>query len=127
MTNIFLIRIYEAYDESVGSRILIDRMWPRGISKEKARLTAWFKDVAPSPELCKWFSHKPEQFEEFRDKYLDELRSSDVKLDLINQILLMASKGKVTLLYGSKDQVHNQAQVLLSELTRIMEKSDSSF
>jgi uncharacterized protein YeaO (DUF488 family) len=127
MTNIFLIRIYEAYDESDGSRILIDRMWPRGISKEKARLTAWFKDVAPSPELCKWFSHKPEQFEEFRDKYLDELRSSDVKLDLINQILLMASKGKVTLLYGSKDQVHNQAQVLLSELTRIMEKSDSSF
>ncbi|WP_342429765.1 DUF488 family protein [Neobacillus sp. FSL H8-0543] len=125
MTNIFLKRVYEAYDESDGARILIDRLWPRGVSKEKARLTDWFKEVAPSPELCKWFSHKPERFEEFRDKYLDELRTSDVKLGLINQILMMASKGKVTLLYGSKDQVHNQAQVLFAELTRMMEENKS--
>jgi uncharacterized protein YeaO (DUF488 family) len=125
MTNVFLKRVYEAYDESDGSRILVDRMWPRGVSKEKARLTDWLKDVAPSPELCKWFSHKPERFEEFRDKYLDELRSSDVKLGLTNQILMMSSKGKVTLLYGSKDQVHNQAQVLLEELTGRIENSDS--
>ncbi len=124
MTNIFLKRVYEAYDESDGARILVDRMWPRGISKERARLTDWFKDVAPSSELCKWFSHKPERFEEFRDKYLEELRISNDKQLLINEILMMASKGKVTLLYGSKDQVHNQAQVLLAELTRIVEKGN---
>ncbi len=116
MNNIILKRVYDPYDESDGSRILIDRLWPRGISKEGARLTGWFKEVAPSNELRKWFCHKPELFEEFRTRYLDELRTDEQKLQLIQQILDLAEKGNVTLLYGAKDPVYNHANILLEEL-----------
>lgn len=88
--------------------------------KEDARLTGWFKDVAPSSELRKWFCHKPELFAEFRNGYLNELRTEEQKIHIIGQILIMASKGRVTLLYGAKDPIHNHAQVLQEELTRIM-------
>jgi uncharacterized protein YeaO (DUF488 family) len=115
----FLKRIYEPYDESDGFRILVDRIWPRGISKEAAKLTAWHKDVAPSPELRKWFCHKPELFEEFRTKYIEELRTDEQKQSIINDLISMRSKGKVTLLYGAKDPVYNHAIVLQEELNRI--------
>src|SRR4051794_23310280 len=102
-------RVYESYDEMDGCRILIDRLWPRGISKDVAKLSFWFKDLAPSNELRKWFCHKPELFEEFRRRYLDELRSDEQKLEYIQKIIETADQGPVTLLYGAKDPVHNHA------------------
>ncbi len=122
MSSIFLKRIYEPYDETDGCRILIDRLWPRGISKEAAKLSYWFKEVAPSPEMRKSFCHIPERFEDFRTHYLNELRTNEEKQHLIAQIIDMASKEKVTLLYGAKDPINNHAQVLMEELTGLMEK-----
>jgi uncharacterized protein YeaO (DUF488 family) len=121
MANIVMKRIYEPYEEMDGCRILIDRLWPRGISKEAAKLSYWLKDLAPSNELRKWFCHKPELFEEFRRRYLDELRTDEQKLEYIGQIIEMRTKGNVTLLYGAKDPVHNHALVLMEELDRIAE------
>ena len=88
-------RVYEAPEESDGFRILTDRLWPRGISKEKAALGIWDKSIAPSTELRKWFGHDPEKFEKFISLIREELQ-----------------KGPVTLLYGAKDEIHNQAVVL---------------
>ncbi|KGM46453.1 DUF488 domain-containing protein [Neobacillus niacini] len=122
MGDFFLKRVYEPYDESDGFRILVDRIWPRGISKEAARLTAWEKEVAPSPDLRKWFCHKPELFEEFRAKYLEELRTDEQKQKIINEIYTLTSKGRVTLLYGAKDPVYNHAIVLQEELNRIIDE-----
>jgi uncharacterized protein YeaO (DUF488 family) len=116
--DFFLKRVYEPFDESDGFRILVDRLWPRGISKDAARLTAWHKEVAPSPELRKWFCHKPELFEEFRDKYIEELRTDEQKLRIIDELIQLTSEGKVTLLYGAKDPVYNHAIVLLEVLNK---------
>jgi uncharacterized protein YeaO (DUF488 family) len=120
MNAIFLKRIYEPFDEADGCRILIDRLWPRGISKEKARLNYWLKEVAPCNELRKWFCHKPELFEEFQNHYLIELRTNDPQIKAVQQIIDLASKETVTLLYGAKDPVYNQGTVLLDEISRIM-------
>lgn len=122
MSSIILKRIYEPYDESDGFRILIDRQWPRGISKEGARLTSWLKEVAPSSELRKWFCHKPELFDEFRERYLDELHTDEQKLQIMGQIIEMASTDRVTLLYGAKDPVYNHANVLHEALMKNIEK-----
>lgn len=122
MFRIILKRVYEPVDELDGCRILIDRLWPRGISKDAAKLSHWFKEVAPSHELRKSFCHVPELFEEFRTRYLEELRTQQEKQDLIKQILELAEKDPVTLLYGAKDPVHNHAQVLMEELTRVREQ-----
>jgi len=118
LATIFIKRIYEPYDEMDGCRILVDRLWPRGISKDAARLSYWFKEVAPSNELRKSFCHVPELFEEFRIKYLKELRTDDEKRELVRQILELAEKDRVTLLYGAKEPIYNHAQVLLEELKR---------
>jgi len=118
MADIFLKRIYEPLDETDGSRILVDRIWPRGVSKDSARLTNWLKEVAPSSELRKWFCHKPELFEEFRWRYLEELRTVEEKLHAMDLIIELTSTGSVTLLYGAKDPVHNHAIVLHEELLR---------
>lgn len=118
MANIFLKRIYEPVDETDGYRVLVDRVWPRGISKENAKLTEWMKEIAPSSELRKWFCHKPELFDEFRQRYLAELRMDETKNNLVKQLTDMAQKGKITLLYGAKDQIHNQAVVLEEEIKR---------
>lgn len=118
MIEVFSKRIYDPYDEEDGCRILIDRLWPRGMAKADARLDYWLKEVAPSPELRKEFNHKPERFEDFRIHYLNELRSNDQQAKAVAQIIELASKGKVTLLYGAKDPVHNHAKVLLEELIR---------
>jgi uncharacterized protein YeaO (DUF488 family) len=118
--DFFLKRVYEPYDESDGFRILVDRMWPRGISKEAAKLTAWQKEVAPSPDLRKWFCHKPELFEEFRAKYIEELRTDVQKQKIIDEIINLTSERNVTLLYGARDPVYNHAIVLHEELKRIM-------
>lgn len=118
MADIFLKRIYDPYDEMDGFRILIDRLWPRGISKESARLDEWMKDVAPSSELRKWFCHKPELFDEFKLRYTEELRSDEEKVQGINHIIDLTSNGRVTLLYGAKDPIFNHAIVLQEELKR---------
>ncbi|OCA88344.1 hypothetical protein A8F94_08850 [Bacillus sp. FJAT-27225] len=116
MSTILLKRIYEPYDETDGCRILVDRIWPRGISKESARLRYWCKDIAPSSKLREWFCHKPELFEEFRERYTNELRRDKQKQKLLNQILETADNERVTILYGAKDQIHNHAVVLYEEL-----------
>ena len=118
MTSIFIKRIYEPADETDGFRILVDRIWPRGITKENAKLTSWMKEIAPSSELRKWFCHKPELFEEFRQRYVAELREDEKKLELIRQLVELAQKGKLTLLYGAKDREHNQAVVLSEEIEK---------
>lgn len=125
MGDFFLKRVYEAYDEADGFRILVDRLWPRGISKEAARLTAWHKEVAPSPELRKWFCHKPELFEEFRTKYIAELRTDEKKLRIMDELINLASQGNVTLLYGAKDSVYNHAIVIEEELKRLMSHKET--
>ncbi|HLR08469.1 MAG TPA: DUF488 domain-containing protein [Bacillota bacterium] len=106
-------RIYEMPASEDGVRILVDRVWPRGISKEKAALDYWLKEVAPSSELRKWFAHDPEKFEAFKEKYKAELTSGKQQqaLEKLQAIIKKANK-RVTLLYGAKDQTHNQAVVL---------------
>ncbi|GGH87859.1 uncharacterized protein YeaO (DUF488 family) [Pullulanibacillus pueri] len=124
MNPIVLKRIYEPYDESDGYRILIDRLWPRGHSKTDARLSAWLKEIAPSPELRKWFNHQPERFEVFRERYLHELRTHDAQLQAIDKIIDWVEKGPVTLLYGAKDPTFNHANVLMEEIKLRLNHSD---
>ncbi len=104
-----LKRVYEHPGKSDGFRILIDRLWPRGLSKDKAKIDLWLRDIAPSSSLRKWFAHDPDKWEEFRKKYTAELRSKKELLDKIRQ----AEKQKiVTLLYSARDEKHNNAVVL---------------
>jgi len=102
-------RIYESPSKNDGYRVLVDRLWPRGVSKKDVQLDKWAKEIAPSDELRKWFDHDPEKFHEFKICYKQELEDHSDKLsELINR----SSEQKVTLLYGAKDQEHNQAVVL---------------
>ena len=109
-------RVYEPPAEDDGFRVLVDRLWPRGISKEKARLDLWLKDVAPSNELRKWFGHDPVKWDEFRKKYLEELQGNAEAVAELKQVV--RENKKVTLLYGAKDDQHNQALVLQEYLKR---------
>ena len=92
MTSIRIKRAYEEPDEGDGTRILVDRLWPRGLTKEKARVDLWLKDVAPSTELRKWFAHDPAKWAEFRTRYLEELKKDKEQLSLLRQ---EAAKGAV--------------------------------
>jgi uncharacterized protein YeaO (DUF488 family) len=114
MTSIRIKRVYEEPEIEDGTRILVDRLWPRGLTKEKARVDLWLKDVAPSTELRKWFAHDPARWAEFRSRYLDELKRNKEPVSLLRQ---HAAKGTVTLVYGAKDQQHNEAVVLQELLT----------
>jgi uncharacterized protein YeaO (DUF488 family) len=109
MANIQIKRVYEEPDRDDGTRILVDRLWPRGLTKEDARVDLWLKDVAPSTALRKWFAHDPGKWEEFRSRYLEELKRNKELLSLLRQ---EAAKGTVTLVYGAKDQQHNEAVIL---------------
>ena len=111
-----LKRIYEPYDSADGKRILIDRIWPRGTSKTEAKIDLWMKEIAPSTELRKWFGHKRERFQEFSKRYVTELETEEQKQMLVRELMAMAKKEKVTLLYGAKDQECNHAVVLRSFL-----------
>jgi uncharacterized protein YeaO (DUF488 family) len=107
-------RIYEPYAESDGYRILIDRLWPRGMKKENARIDKWLKEVAPSTTLRKWFDHDPEKWDQFRQKYHAELSGSAA----LGELLSYVDKHKtITLLFAAKDQEHNHAIVLLQFIT----------
>lgn len=103
-------RAYQPPEESDGFRILIDRLWPRGVSKEKVKLDLWLKDVAPSNELRKWFSHDPSKWQEFQEKYRAELKN---KIQILAEIKdLEKDNGTLTLVYAAKDEEHNNAVVL---------------
>ncbi len=106
-------RVYDGIDANDGQRILIDRLWPRGLSKEKARIDLWMRELTPSSDLRKWFSHRPERWTEFRQRYFDELKG---KKDLVKQLKEVAQNNTVTLLYASKDKERNNAQVLFDFL-----------
>ena len=118
MEEIFIKRIYEPFDENDGERILIDRLWPRGIRKEDVKLSMWAKEIAPTSGLRKWFSHKPELFAEFKQWYLDELRTDKQKIQLVTELCQLVTEKKLTLLYGAKEQINNHAVVLKEEMDR---------
>ena len=107
--SINLKRIYEPPEKGDGFRIMVDRLWPRGLTKQKAAIDLWLKDIAPSTELRKWFGHDPEKWKEFQKKYLKELKENNEAVSVLREHL---KKGPVTLLYASKDEVHNEAEVL---------------
>jgi len=109
-----LKRAYETYHKDDGFRVFVDRLWPRGISKERAHFNLWLKDIAPSTELRKWFRHDPKKWKGFKEKYEKELKD---KKELINQLKLLEKKNMIlTLVYGAKDKEHNEAIVLASLL-----------
>jgi uncharacterized protein YeaO (DUF488 family) len=102
-------RIYEPAGPSDGFRVLVDRLWPRGVSKDKARIDLWLRDVAPSPALRVWFGHDPERWTEFRARYHAELRRNSTALA---PLVERAKKGRLTLLYSARDERFNQAVAL---------------
>jgi len=102
-------RIYEPYSPDDGYRLLVDRLWPRGIAKAHARIDLWMKDVAPSTTLRKWFSHDPLKWQQFRRRYLAELQVSPAYAELK---ALAGKHAVVTLLYAARDEAHNEARVL---------------
>ncbi len=110
-----LKRAYDAPAEADGLRVLVDRVWPRGVSKEKANLDDWVREVAPSSELRKWFGHDPEKWPEFRTRYFREL---DEKKELIDSLLQKIRQGRVTLVFGARDEIHNNAVALKEYLQK---------
>jgi uncharacterized protein YeaO (DUF488 family) len=113
-TDIHAKRIYDPVDREDGYRVLIDHVWPRGVSHERANLDEWARELAPSDELRKWFDHVPARFAEFRVRYRDELAAQSERLD---ELRGHAAKGRVTILYAARDREHNNA-VVLTELLR---------
>jgi uncharacterized protein YeaO (DUF488 family) len=105
-------RVYESASRSDGARILVDRLWPRGLRKTDAALLEWLRDLAPSDELRKWFHARPEQWLGFRKRYLKELAAPEAEKDLQKLYLLAHKKKRLTLLYASKNELHNNAIVL---------------
>lgn len=110
-------RIYDPIYESDGKRVLVDRLWSRGLSKEKAAIHEWMKELAPSHELRKWFNHEFAKFEEFKERYREELMRDEFKVPLLKQLLQWSEEGEVTLLYSAKNEERNQA-VVLAEMVR---------
>ena len=113
-----MIQLKRAYDDPSpddGVRVLVDRLWPRGVSKEDAALDRWMKEVAPTTELRKWFDHDPEKWDAFRDRYAAELENHTEELAYLRET---SRAGTLTLVYGAKDTEHNDAVVLKDVLTR---------
>jgi len=103
-----LQRAYEPPSDDGGQRILVDRLWPRGVRKADARIDLWLKEIAPSSDLRRWFGHQPERWPAFRERYREELRSNPV----VEQLRGLVAAGPVTLVYGAKDRERNDAVVL---------------
>jgi len=114
--NIKIKRIYDDKDSDDGFRILVDRLWPRGISKEEARLDDWWKELAPSGDLRKWFDHDPEKWSDFKEKYKKEL--DKIKPRISEKLDGLDLRKSIVLLYGAKDEEHNQAVVLKEYLEK---------
>ncbi|MFZ5933195.1 MAG: DUF488 domain-containing protein [Patescibacteria group bacterium] len=102
-------RVYEPSSKDDGTRILVDRLWPRGLTREKAKIDLWLKDIAPSETLRKWFSHDPAKWAEFKKRYFQELKDKKEAVEAIKERI---EKGTVTFVYGAKDSEHNNAVVL---------------
>ena len=111
--NLKIKRVYEPSEKSDGIRVLVDRLWPRGLTKAKAGVDIWLKELAPSAELRKWFGHDPDKWTEFKKRYRVELAENDEQLARLREEI---KKGTVTLLYGAKDEEHNDAVVLIEFL-----------
>jgi uncharacterized protein YeaO (DUF488 family) len=107
--NVQIKRVYEKSDPKDGFRILVDRLWPRGMTKEKAAVDLWLKDIAPSTELRKEFGHNPGKWQEFQKKYLKELKENQ---EAVNELKEHLKKSDVTLLYAAKDEAHNEALII---------------
>jgi uncharacterized protein YeaO (DUF488 family) len=107
--TILLKRAYETPEPGDGFRVLVDRLWPRGVAKSFAKIDLWLKDVAPSTAIRKWFSHDPAKWLEFRDLYLSELSQNP---EAVGQLMEYVRRGRVTLVYGAKDTEHTHALVL---------------
>ena len=116
MGKIKIKRIYDEPSDDDGYRILVDRLWPRGVSKDDAKLDEWDKEIAPSSELRKWFDHKEERFEEFSKRYREELKDKENELGKLREI---AKKETLTLLYAAKNSEINQAVVLKEVLSNL--------
>jgi len=112
---IIVKRIYEKPGQGDGIRVLVDRLWPRGLKKENVKIDFWMKDIAPSNELRKWFGHKEERWEEFKKRYIKELENRG---GLIRELKKMGKDRCITLLYAAKDTRNNNAQVLLEFINR---------
>lgn len=104
-------RAYEPVSPDDGTRILVDRLWPRGVAKNGAKVAEWMRELGPSNELRKFFGHEPARWEEFRRRYKAELKQPEARA-MLEKIARMAERGRVTLVYGAKDERHNQAVVL---------------
>lgn len=113
-SSVQMKRVYETPDKDDGTRILIDRLWPRGLTREKAKVDLWLKEIAPSTELRKWFGHDPEKWKEFQKKYKKEIKENKDTWKILQD---KVKEGKVTLIYGAKDEEHNDARVLLEMLS----------
>ncbi len=110
MMQVQIKRIYEKAESKDGTRILVDKLWPRGISKQEAKIDGWWKEAAPSPQLRKWFHHAPDRWDEFKELYKRELHSK--KETIVELISKLDEDKPLTLLYGAKDKKHNHAKVL---------------
>lgn len=108
-----LKRAYEQPSREDGLRVLVERLWPRGLTRERAAVDLWLKEIAPSPELRKWFGHDPTRWDEFQKRYRHELRQNP---DAVNLLKARVKEGPVTLIYAAKDEEHNSALVLKSFL-----------
>jgi uncharacterized protein YeaO (DUF488 family) len=115
MMAVRIKRAYEPATASDGYRVLIDRIWPRGVTREEAQLDEWARELAPSGELRRWFGHEPARFEEFRRRYTHELGAQQRKL---RELRRRAREGTLTLVYGARDTEHNDAVVLAEVLRR---------
>jgi uncharacterized protein YeaO (DUF488 family) len=108
-TVVHLKRVYEAPSKKDGLRVLVERLWPRGLTKDRAAVDLWLKDVAPSPELRKWFGHDPDRWDQFQERYRKELQTNKDAVHLLQE---KSKKGTVTLVFAARDEEHNGAVVL---------------
>lgn len=105
-------RVYDKKSDEDGIRVLVDRVWPRGVSKEKASLDEWLKKIGPTKELRQWFNHDPEKYEAFKSAYKKELQDGEQKAEYDKLKAIQKENDRITLVYSAKDEEHNQAQVL---------------
>jgi uncharacterized protein YeaO (DUF488 family) len=120
--DVRLKRAYEPASAEDGYRVLVDRLWPRGVSKRQAKLDEWEKELSPSSELREWFGHEPSRFPEFRRRYIDELRANRARL---RELRRHARSGTLTLVYSAHDSEHNDAVVLAEVLLRGLPRAKS--
>jgi uncharacterized protein YeaO (DUF488 family) len=118
--SIWLKRVYDEPTRNDGHRVLVDRIWPRGISKEKAKIDAWLKEIAPSSDLRKWFGHSPGKWEAFKARYFEEL---DSRPEVVKRLLDKVCHGRVTLVYAAKDKHFNNAVALKDYLNAALPKA----